>query len=94
MFEIKKEFSSEEKNEIMKTVKSRIDSLPAKIAEIKKMEVGINVRDSDRAFDMALVSEFESIESLMAYMNHPAHVEVAEYIKTVRDRSFMVDYVI
>ena len=78
---------------IKQEVKSRLEALPAKIDVIRSMEVGINVVSSDRAFHVALVSTFDSLEDLETYRVHPDHQEVVKYIGGVREQSASVDFI-
>ena len=45
-------------------------------------------------FDLALYSEFESVEALHAYATHPAHVAVAQFIGQVRTSRACMDYTV
>ena len=49
-----------------------------KIAELKHIEVGMDVTHSQRSYDMALITKFDSVADLEAYQTHPVHVKVAE----------------
>jgi hypothetical protein len=73
-------------------LKEMLLSLPAKIPEIKKMEVGINVDRTDAASDVVLYSEFDSLEDLKAYQKHPQHQKVMEFLNKVRSEKRVVDY--
>ena len=38
--------------------------------------------------EVALISEFETVEALKTYQEHPAHVEAGKYVRSVtRDRA-------
>ena len=63
-----------------------------RIPQLRHLEVGIDMLHSGRSFDLALVTKFESLEALQAYQEHPVHVEVAEYMTSVREISITVDY--
>lgn len=66
--------------------------LRGKVPTLRHLEVGVNVVPSDRAYDLALVARFDSLEDLRAYQVHPFHVEVANCIASVRDSVVAVDY--
>lgn len=66
--------------------------MEGKIRELKDIEVGIDVTHSDRSYDMALITKFDNVEDLEAYQVHPVHVEVAEYILSVRESTVTVDF--
>ncbi len=73
-------------------LQKKLMSLPALIDEIKELEVGINHIESDAAFDIVLVSSFESWETLEAYQIHPEHLKVVEFVRQVRVDRAVVDY--
>lgn len=73
-------------------VKKQLEGLPAKIDVIRSMEVGINVKESARAFDIVLVSTFDNLEDLETYRVHPAHQEFVDYVGQIREQTASVDY--
>ncbi len=66
--------------------------MKGKIPQLRHLEVGLDVLHSQRSFDIALLTKFDSLEELDAYQKHPAHVKVAEYMTSVRKFSVSVDY--
>lgn len=86
-FKLKEE--SKDKAELIKQV---LDSLPEKIAQIKFYEVGLNISSSPASFDIVLISEFTSLESLYEYQIHPEHIKATDLIKLHRTTSMVVDY--
>jgi hypothetical protein len=66
--------------------------LEGKIPQLRHLEVGVNIIHSYRAYDLALVAKFDSLEDLHVYQNHPAHVEVLKYLQGVRRSVISVDY--
>lgn len=83
---------NEKSSEILNKIKEDLESLKDKITEIEKIEVGINFNESDAAFDVALYSEFKNQEGLNTYQNHPEHVKVAQFVKSVVTSRAVVDY--
>jgi len=73
-------------------IKDALDSLPDKISEIKFYQVGVNISTADNAFDVVLVSDFETVETLNIYKKHPAHIEVVNFINTFNKKSQVVDF--
>ncbi len=73
-------------------IKQELDSLPSKISQIKYFEVGINISDSPAAYDIVLISEFESVEDLDIYRMHPEHRKAVDLINLYRIDSMVVDY--
>lgn len=66
--------------------------MEGQIDELKSIEVGIDVLHSDRSYDIALITKFESMEALNAYQVHPAHQKVIEHMSQVREASVSVDF--
>ena len=66
--------------------------MEGKIPGLKDIEVGIDITHSDRSYNLALITKFESITDLEAYQVHPVHVKVAEYIVSVRASTVTVDF--
>ena len=84
------EDNSEANKEALKT---RIMGMKGKIALLKHIEVGVNFSPEERAFDLALVTDFETKEDLQAYAIHPLHVEVVTFLKSINTVTKVVDYV-
>ncbi len=76
----------------LKKLKKDLEALPEKIEEIKYYEVGINITDSPRAFDMVLTSVFDDEKSLNNYSVHPEHKKVVDFIKSLAEKTIVVDY--
>lgn len=87
MMKFKPEFT-----EAAEETKKRLDALPAVIDVIEKYEVGINVIHSDRAYDLALYSQFKTLDDLQTYQAHPAHLKALDYIRSVVENVIAVDY--
>jgi Stress responsive A/B Barrel Domain len=78
--------------ENMELLKTKLEALPSKIQEIKFYEVGVNMVETPNSYDLVLVSEFESLDTLKIYIAHPEHRKVVEFLsKVVADRK-SVDY--
>ena len=73
-------------------MKEVLDALPAKIPEIGRLEVGLDVSGSESAYDVVLYSEFDSVSSLERYQEHDDHLKAAEFIQKVREDRAAVDY--
>ncbi len=77
--------NAEALTEKLLTLKNEIDL-------IKNIEVGINFKESERAYDVALVTDFDHEEDLSAYATHPYHLKVIDYIKGVVSDTKVVDF--
>ncbi|MFP4321577.1 MAG: Dabb family protein [Anaerolineales bacterium] len=74
------------------TLKDKLMTLPDQINEIRHYEVGINMVAGDSAYDVVLISRFDSLETLHAYQIHPAHMAVLDYIREVTNHIVKVDF--
>ncbi len=66
--------------------------MKSKIPQLRYLEVGIDVLHSERSYDIALVTKFDSLDELEAYQQHPVHLEVAKYMTSVTESAAAVDY--
>lgn len=62
-------------------IKQHIMSLEGKMPVIKHMEVGGNLLLGERAFDLAALFDFDTMEDVHVFEHDPIHVEVVERIK-------------
>ena len=81
----------ENEEENMKKFLEGLNSLKTIIPEIKYMETGININPNNE-YDAILISEFETMEDLETYKNHPEHVKVSELCKSIRIDRQAIDY--
>lgn len=91
LFKLKNEVSAEEKQAVALKFKTAIEALPAVIPFIKHVEVGINI-NPDEQWNIALYSEFNTLEEVKAYATHPAHVAAAKLLADVKESRSCVDY--
>ena len=92
LFKLKDSFTADERTEALKKVKRNFESLIEKIQEIHFYEVGINISESPKAWDVAINSEFKSLEDLKKYSDHPAHRKAVEYNSQFSQDRVVVDY--
>ncbi len=72
---------------------AKLLSMEGKIDLLRHLEVGVDVLRSERSFDIALITKFDSLDSLQAYQIHPYHMdEVASYMRSVSSALSVVDY--
>jgi len=92
MWRLKEFANGVNKEENARKLKSHLESLKSKIKEIKRIEVGINIKSSDAASDVVLYSEFDSMDDLEAYQRHPEHMKVVDFVNEIRLERRAVDY--
>ncbi len=85
-------FKNENKESAMARAHELLLSMVGKVDVLRHLEVGLNVVESERAFDLALVTRFDDLDGLAAYGEHPVHVEVKKFLSTVLEKSHVVDY--
>lgn len=73
-------------------LKRELESMTAKIKEIRSLEVGMNFNDDQDAYDLVLVTEFARKEDLEVYQNHPEHQRVVAILRRLRETRVVVDY--
>jgi len=73
--------------------KEKLLSMAGRIDLLRHLEVGMDVIRSERSYDIALVTKFDSLADLQAYQVHPCHGgDVAPYMRRVSESVVAVDY--
>lgn len=78
--------------EVLLETQQILMGMRGKIPPLLDIEVGIDLVRSERSYDIALVTTFETLEDMNSYQIHPYHIEVGKYIETVRQSAVSVDY--
>lgn len=91
LFKLKDEVSADEKLAAMNNFKAAIEALPAKIPVIRKIEVGLNMNLGE-TWNIALYSEFDTLDDVKSYAVHPDHVAAGKLLATVKESRACVDY--
>ena len=86
------EFAEDNKIENLKNMKALLEELPALIPAIEDYEVGLNIKDSELAMDMVLISSFANEVAMQEYAAHPEHRRVVEALHAVTTKAVIVDY--
>ena len=92
LWQLKDEYSAEQKAEIKAGIKANLESLQGKIPGLLEIKVNIEPLASSNV-DLMLDSSFESEEALKGYSVHPEHVKVAGFIHKVRAAQAVTDTV-
>ncbi|MDF7822413.1 Dabb family protein [Pontiellaceae bacterium B12227] len=88
MWKFKDDVSEADKLE----AKRQLEALMGVTPTLINIEVGLDVLGTDQSKDMVLYSEFQSLEDLKAYAEHPEHVKVGGFIKPRVCERHAVDY--
>lgn len=85
-------FMEEKKASDMNTLIEKLRKLPEQIDLIRSYEVGANVVEGPRNYDVALVSTFDSLADLKEYATCDPHTDFIEYMKTCVEDVKVLDY--
>lgn len=91
LFKLREDVPAEQRLEAMRSFKAAIEALPERISCIRKVEVGLNVNPSE-AWNIALYSEFDSLDDVKRYAVHPDHVAAGKLLAEVKESRACVDY--
>lgn len=73
--------------------RGKLLSMDKEIPLLRHLEAGIDVIRSERSYDIALVTKFDSLEDLQSYQVHPYHADViVPHMKSVCSSIVAVDY--
>lgn len=79
--------------ENVQRLRAILQSMDGQIPMLRYIEVGVNVVDSPRAYDLALVTRFDSLAAMKEYQAHPFHVEqVMPHTHALAESVVAVDY--
>lgn len=73
-------------------VARRLNALDGVVPQLQSISAGANVLHPDANWDVALVADLADTAALEQYQVHPAHEEVAAFIRTVVAGRVAVDF--
>lgn len=77
----------------LERTKSVLEGLRGKIPDLLSLEVGVNIVEQSRAYDLALITKFPHLAALDAYQVHPEHLKVVAHMgEVLREPSVSVDF--
>ncbi len=92
LWQLKDELKGEEKEQIMKNMKTHLESLVGKVPGLVSMQIVIDGLESSNA-DVMLDSTLEDAAALKGYAVHPEHVAVADtYVRPFTAVRICMDY--
>ncbi len=83
---------SEKNSENLEKAVSSLKSLEGSIETLKSIEVGIDFKESEKSYDIALTTHFDNKEGLETYSKHPNHLPVVEVMQALCSQRVVVDY--
>jgi hypothetical protein len=87
LFKFRASASQQQRQEAL----SRLTDLGSKLPQVREWSTGLQASHRDKAYDMALVSSFDSLDELEEFRNEPEHARVREFLLKVADW-IVVDY--
>ena len=67
-------------------------ALPHLIPEIKSLQLGRDIDETDGNWDVVLIVDYENTDDLEIYQQHPEHKKVAALVKSVTTARSAVDF--
>ncbi|MBR7071486.1 MAG: Dabb family protein [Clostridia bacterium] len=87
LFKIKDEY----KHELPQLVEA-FYGMKGKIEGMLDLQAGQDILHSERSYDLALITVFDSMEAFQAYQTHPVHLPVKKHMHEVRSASVACDF--
>jgi hypothetical protein len=91
-WKLKEEANGNDKATNALLIKEKLEALKGQIEGLLKIEVGVNFENSEMSADVALYTEFATVEDLNFYQQHPKHKAVQAFVGEVRSSRQVVDY--
>lgn len=85
------DYSLTEKERIINKLEELLQGLENQIDVICSLKTGRNFNERPTAYDLVLIVEFNNKKDIDIYRTHPKHVEVLNYMKTLRLETAVVD---
>lgn len=92
IWQVDDRFTEEEKNSNLAKAKESLEALKNVVPGIISLKVITDLLPSGSDGDMVLESVFVNEEALKAYQNHPEHIKVGSFIKSIVKSRKCVDY--
>ena len=84
--------TTEEKAVQIAGIKERLLPLSTVIPELHNLRISENVVFPEKNADVVLEADFDSLEDLNVYLEHPDHVAAVGYIRSVVAERLAIDY--
>jgi len=93
MFKFKDAAQDRTRDENVSITKAMLDKLPQSIGYILSSQTFVGDQDQKPDnYDLILISDFESYETLEKYKVHPDHVAVGDFMRPVRISRTCIDF--
>ena len=86
-------FKLKEKNQNnLEQAMTALNSLKDNIETLKYLEIGSDILESERSYDIVLTAFFDNREGLKTYSGHKNHLPVVDKMRSLCSSSIVVDY--
>lgn len=93
MFSLLDEAEGKTKAENLAEAVKRAETLRTKVPSLREYSVVTNSPEADNTnYDLALICDFDDMNGLNEYQNHPDHKEFGRFICTVRKSRACIDF--
>lgn len=92
MWKLHAEADGRTREENARIAKEKIDALAGRIPGLLSIKAGIDFLRSDASADLVLISTHTSREALDVYQDHPEHVAIKGFMKTITCGRQVVDF--
>lgn len=93
MFELLEQAQGKTKKENTLKAKEMAEDLRSKVPGLRKYNVVINSDDADSTnYDIALICDFDNMDGLSEYQNHPDHKAFGAFIREIRKSRACIDF--
>jgi hypothetical protein len=67
-------------------------ALPHLIPEIKSLQLGRDIDETDGNWDVVLIVDYENTEDLETYQQHPEHIKVVATVRRLTNGRTAIDF--
>ena len=93
-WKLKENAEGRSKEENIRLILGKINTLPAIIPQVKSLKAGADVLHTPTSYDFGLVGEFENQADFLIYRDHPEHIKVAQLISNLTTDRVSLDFVV
>lgn len=93
MFKFKDFAEGSDKATNLQIAKEKLQALQGVCPTLLRSMVKLGAEGSDETnYDLVLIAEYANMEALNAYIVHPAHQKVGEFMRAVRESRACIDF--
>ncbi len=70
----------------------KLQTLAGNVPTLNELEVGVDIVRSERSYDVALITRFDSLADMEAYQVHPFHQDILTYVRPRITGATAVDF--